>query len=402
MPSVEPPSTTMCSSAGYACARTLASVAGSVAAAFRHGVMIVSDGSAGSGTEATRRACTSPSACSRSTPGRMGGTETYVARAARRVRARRRAGARDRARRPASGARSCGRWRAGRWRSSEIARRAARGRRAGRAAGLLRGHARAAAAARRLAAEADVLHLPLTVPVPAAPRRATVLTLHDVLHHELPAHFPARRAAFRRARLRPRRRGAPTRVVTDSEHARGRIVAPARHRAGARASPIHPGARPRALRPRARDGDAARSHGARPARRAVAATTRRRCGRTRTTSALLRGARALPAGAVAGAVRRRRRRAGTALRAAAERAAASRTACGTSAGSPHAAVPALYRARDRRSSSRASPRASGSRRWRRWRAAPGGGLRRPGASPRPAAARRSRSRPATSRRWRRR
>src|SRR5688572_20589448 len=49
--------------------------------------------------------------------------------------------------------------------------------RVGRALGLFRGLARAPAQSRRIAAEADVLHLPLTVPVPRR-RGATVLTLH--------------------------------------------------------------------------------------------------------------------------------------------------------------------------------------------------------------------------------
>ncbi len=41
VPSVEPPSTTMCSCAGWLCDRTLASVASIVPAAFRQGVMTV-------------------------------------------------------------------------------------------------------------------------------------------------------------------------------------------------------------------------------------------------------------------------------------------------------------------------------------------------------------------------
>jgi glycosyltransferase involved in cell wall biosynthesis len=112
------------------------------------------------------------------------------------------------------------------------------GGRAGRAAGLLRGVLRPPPAARRLAAEADVLHLPLTVPVPRR-RGGVVLTLHDVLHHELPAHFPVAERAFRRlAYDAPARRAA--RVVTDSEHARDEIV----RRLGiapARVLAIHPG-----------------------------------------------------------------------------------------------------------------------------------------------------------------
>jgi glycosyltransferase involved in cell wall biosynthesis len=69
----------------------------------------------------------------------------------------------------------------------------------------------------------DVLHVPLTVPVPrtGAP---VVLTLHDVNHHDLAELFPRGERAFRRwAYDAPARRAAV--VLTPSEHTRARAVA---------------------------------------------------------------------------------------------------------------------------------------------------------------------------------
>jgi glycosyltransferase involved in cell wall biosynthesis len=86
----------------------------------------------------------------------------------------------------------------------------------GRLAGLLRGMARGDASG------ADVLHHPLTVPAPR-PRRPSVLTLHDLLHRELPSSFSRAERAFRRFAYEPAARRA-TRVVTVSEHARGQII----------------------------------------------------------------------------------------------------------------------------------------------------------------------------------
>jgi glycosyltransferase involved in cell wall biosynthesis len=87
---------------------------------------------------------------------------------------------------------------------------------AARLAGLLRGMAR------RDASDADVLHHPLTVPAPR-PRGPSVVTLHDVLHRELPSAFSGAERAFRRLTYERAARGA-TRVVAVSEHARGQIV----------------------------------------------------------------------------------------------------------------------------------------------------------------------------------
>ena len=69
---------------------------------------------------------------------------------------------------------------------------------------------------------ADVVHYPLTVPVPPADR-PTILTLLDVQHLDLPALFPRGERLFRRlAYDRAATRAA--RVIVISEWARGRVV----------------------------------------------------------------------------------------------------------------------------------------------------------------------------------
>jgi glycosyltransferase involved in cell wall biosynthesis len=69
---------------------------------------------------------------------------------------------------------------------------------------------------------ADVVHAPLTIPVPRVDA-PLVITVHDVAHHELPASFSAAERAFRRVAYdRPARHAAL--VITDSEHARAAIV----------------------------------------------------------------------------------------------------------------------------------------------------------------------------------
>ena len=87
---------------------------------------------------------------------------------------------------------------------------------AARLAGLIRGMATPDRSG------ADVLHHPLTVPAPRA-RGPWVLTLHDVLHRELPSLFSRAERAFRRVAYDRAARRA-TRVVTVSEHSRGQIV----------------------------------------------------------------------------------------------------------------------------------------------------------------------------------
>lgn len=94
-------------------------------------------------------------------------------------------------------------------------------RRAGRALGLLGGMARPPARASALAAAADVLHHPFTVPIPRA-SGPSVLTLYDLLHHDVPSHFSRAERTFR-AFAYDRAAKRATRVVTISEHSRRRI-----------------------------------------------------------------------------------------------------------------------------------------------------------------------------------
>ena len=97
--------------------------------------------------------------------------------------------------------------------------------------------------------EADVVHYPLTVPIPPA-GRPTVLTLLDVQHLDLPQFFPRRRAAPSAARVRPG--GAPG-VARRRDQRVGeepcRRAARARSRARARRPPRR---RPRAVHARFR------------------------------------------------------------------------------------------------------------------------------------------------------
>jgi glycosyltransferase involved in cell wall biosynthesis len=68
----------------------------------------------------------------------------------------------------------------------------------------------------------DVVHYPLTVPVPPA-RRPSVLTLLDVQHLDLPALFPRGERLFRRlAYDRAARRAS--RVIVISDWVRGRVI----------------------------------------------------------------------------------------------------------------------------------------------------------------------------------
>jgi glycosyltransferase involved in cell wall biosynthesis len=75
--------------------------------------------------------------------------------------------------------------------------------------------------ARRLAG-ADVVHYPLTVPVPPVDR-PTILTLLDVQHLDLPALFPRGERLFRRVAY-DRAAGQASRVVAISDWTRLRVV----------------------------------------------------------------------------------------------------------------------------------------------------------------------------------
>jgi glycosyltransferase involved in cell wall biosynthesis len=69
----------------------------------------------------------------------------------------------------------------------------------------------------------DVVHYPVTIPIPRVDGAARVVSLNDVQHHELPQFFSPPERAFRRfAYDRAARRAEE--VLTLSEHARGQIV----------------------------------------------------------------------------------------------------------------------------------------------------------------------------------
>jgi glycosyltransferase involved in cell wall biosynthesis len=86
------------------------------------------------------------------------------------------------------------------------------------AAGLAPGHV-----ALGMPADVDVVHYPVTIPIPRAGGAATVVSLHDLQHHEHPEFFSAPERLFRRLAY-DRAAARADRVVTLSEHARGQIV----------------------------------------------------------------------------------------------------------------------------------------------------------------------------------
>ena len=76
--------------------------------------------------------------------------------------------------------------------------------------------------ARDLPPGLDVIHFPLTVPIPKT-RTPTVVTLHDLQHLELPEMFSRGERRFRRWAYEGAARWA-TQVITPSEHARRELV----------------------------------------------------------------------------------------------------------------------------------------------------------------------------------
>jgi glycosyltransferase involved in cell wall biosynthesis len=80
-----------------------------------------------------------------------------------------------------------------------------------------------AATSRRALTRVDAVHYPLTVPLPAT-RRPHAVTLHDVLHLDLPELVPARVRAFRRLAYDAAARRA-SRVIVPSAFVRDRAVA---------------------------------------------------------------------------------------------------------------------------------------------------------------------------------
>src|SRR5215218_4683 len=91
-----------------------------------------------------------------------------------------------------------------------------------RAAALLAGYAGSRVVERGMPAGLDVLHFPVTVPVPRT-RLPHVVTLHDVQHHDFPHFFPRSERELRRLTYDRAARRA-TAVVTPSEYARRRTV----------------------------------------------------------------------------------------------------------------------------------------------------------------------------------
>jgi glycosyltransferase involved in cell wall biosynthesis len=69
----------------------------------------------------------------------------------------------------------------------------------------------------------DVVHYPVTVPIPRVEGAATVVSLNDVQHHELPAFFSSAERRYRRWAYDGAARRADE-VLTLSEHARAQIV----------------------------------------------------------------------------------------------------------------------------------------------------------------------------------
>ena len=82
-------------------------------------------------------------------------------------------------------------------------------------------------AARDVPAGVDVLHHPVTVPIPRLPGVPTVTTVYDVQHHDLPQFFSRAERSFRRWAYDGAARAANL-VVTTSEYSRGRLVELAR------------------------------------------------------------------------------------------------------------------------------------------------------------------------------
>jgi glycosyltransferase involved in cell wall biosynthesis len=70
----------------------------------------------------------------------------------------------------------------------------------------------------------DVVHHPVTIPIPRVPDAARIVSLNDVQHHELPAFFSRGERTFRRFAY-DRAAQRADHVLTLSDHARGQIVA---------------------------------------------------------------------------------------------------------------------------------------------------------------------------------
>ncbi len=91
-----------------------------------------------------------------------------------------------------------------------------------RAAAMLAAHVAPRRAARDLPDELDLLHFPVTVPIPRT-RLPEVVTLFDVQHHDLPRFFSPPERALRRLTYDAAARRAAA-VITVSEYSARRIV----------------------------------------------------------------------------------------------------------------------------------------------------------------------------------
>jgi glycosyltransferase involved in cell wall biosynthesis len=92
-----------------------------------------------------------------------------------------------------------------------------------RLAAMLHAAARPGAVARDVPAGLDVVHHPLTVPIPRPAGVPVVTTLHDLNHHDLPATFSRAERLFRRWAYDDAARRAAV-VVTPSEFSRARAI----------------------------------------------------------------------------------------------------------------------------------------------------------------------------------
>jgi glycosyltransferase involved in cell wall biosynthesis len=79
------------------------------------------------------------------------------------------------------------------------------------------------AAARDVPGDLDLIHYPVTIPIPRVPGKPSVVSLLDVQHHELPQMFSALERRLRAWAYDDAAREADV-VVTISEHSRGAIV----------------------------------------------------------------------------------------------------------------------------------------------------------------------------------
>jgi glycosyltransferase involved in cell wall biosynthesis len=97
-----------------------------------------------------------------------------------------------------------------------------RRRRAAHAAGMLAAHAFPRRIAREVPPGIQVLHFPVTVPIPRT-KLPEIVTLHDVQHHDLPGFFSRAERGLRRLTYDGAAHRA-TAVITPSEYSARRIV----------------------------------------------------------------------------------------------------------------------------------------------------------------------------------